>query len=128
MAFQIRSVATFRLVNLDTGLTPGRLFLDFQQSLVVGADQVGELYFARKDARASIAGRLAGSVDGDVVLCVNRKVFHFRVISWRGKDRSDHIHHSEVPERQEDYAINRRWRRAGDGRTPGSQIALGCVQ
>jgi hypothetical protein len=23
-----------------------------------------------------------------------RKVFHFRLISWRGNDRGDHIHHS----------------------------------
>ena len=67
---------------------------DFHQPLVVGADQVGELHFVGKDSSAGIAGGLPGSVDGDVVFCVDRKVFHLRVISWRGNDRGDHIHHS----------------------------------
>jgi hypothetical protein len=54
-------------------------------------------------------------VDGDVVFRVNRKMFHLRVISFGGKDRGDHIHHSEVLETQGDSDENRNWRMAGDG-------------
>src|ERR1039457_5314638 len=80
MAFQMRSVATFLRYRLDAGQTVP----DFHQPLGVGADQVGELYFVGKDSTAGIAGGIPGSVDGDVVFCVDRKVLHFRLL-YRGR-------------------------------------------
>ena len=100
MAFQMRSVATFRLANLVTGLTPGRLFQMSTSRLLSGPIKSANCSSVEKYARARLAGCLLGGVDGDVVFVIDRKVFHLRVISFCGKHRGDHIHHSEVLERQ----------------------------
>ena len=49
---------------------------DVEQPLVVVSDEVRELFFGREHASAGFAGGTSGSVEGDVVFCVDCKVFH----------------------------------------------------
>src|ERR1019366_5102471 len=67
------SLAIFELRH---GFDAWQAVPNVKQPLVVGADQVGKLYFGREDSCAGIASRLAISVGGDVVFRVDRKVFH----------------------------------------------------
>jgi hypothetical protein len=58
-------------------------------------------------------GFLGGAERGDVVFVVNREGRH--VLSpWCHALRGHHMDHSEVLEKQGDWAINRPWRRIGD--------------
>ena len=102
MAFQMRSVATFRFVNLVTGLTPGRLFQISTSRLLSGP-----IRSANCTSFAKAPKPVPGSVDCDVVFCVNGEVFHV-VISWRGNYRGDHIHHSGPRHKQENSARDRK--------------------
>jgi hypothetical protein len=56
--------------ELGHGLDAGQAIPDLQKPLVVGADQVGELFFGCKDPSPGIAGGFAGSMDRDVVFGV----------------------------------------------------------
>jgi hypothetical protein len=115
--------------ELVYGLHARQAVPDLHQPVVVSSDQVGELHFAGEVRKPGLLGGFARGMDGDVVFGINRKVFHFGLISLPGKDRGDHIHHSQVLEKQGDYARNRLRRRAGDGEEKaGPQVAPDCVR
>ena len=80
---------------------------DLDQPLVVGPDQVGELFFGRKYARASFASCLAGGVNGDVVVGVDGECFHVSALFPVAYSRMD-IDHSGRGHKQAESAGNRK--------------------
>ena len=65
----------FPIGKLGDRLYASEAVPDFDQPLVVGPNQVGELFFSRKDAGASFASCLAGGMGGDVVVSVDGERF-----------------------------------------------------
>jgi hypothetical protein len=84
------------IVELRNRLDAGEAIEDLNQPFIVGADQVRELFLGGENSGAGLIGGLSGCVNGDVVVGIDRKMLHFRLISWRGVVRDDHIHASEA--------------------------------
>src|SRR5450432_512165 len=94
MAFQMRSLATFRLVNFLTGLTPGRLFQIASNRWLLGPIRSANCTSLVKTPTpvSRAAFREAWMVmlfSASIVKC-----FILLLSPWRGNDRGDPIHHS----------------------------------
>jgi hypothetical protein len=121
----MRSVATFRLANLVTGVTPGRLFQISTSRLLSGPIRSANCSsLAKTPAPVSRAAFLEGcTVMLLSVSIVNVFIIFLLVAALGGHD----IDHSEVLEKQGNLAVNRRWRRSGDGRRSVAQIDADCA-
>jgi hypothetical protein len=102
----------FPVGELGYGLDPGQAVKDRDQPLVVGADGVGELYLVREDGAAGLLGGLAGRVNGDVVVRIDRKVFHLRFSFSRFVPLRSHSSLGSARKASRIFvlAIERRWR------------------
>ena len=103
----MRSVADFRLANLVTGFTPGRLFQISTRRLLSGPIRSANCSSAGKGAQASLACCLAGGVDGDVVLGIDSERLHVSALFPVAYSRTN-IHHSGRGHKQADSAGNRK--------------------
>ena len=114
MAFQMRSIATFRFVNLLTAVTPGIPVPNLDQAAhrPIGC-QIRQFALAGEGVErggGSGGSFLLAREYADVVVGIDRESLHVSS-SFCTAYRDDHIHHSGPKHKQADSADNRK----GDG-------------